>query len=152
MLSALLISTVFLISDGPPLEPEHARNPVLREVIDGGLKADGAVDKLPEPTFRDAMSAAEQRAALRKIAGSDRNLEELLRDSVTAPQVLRLRDVKGDAVTLRAGDLTFVLRADLDAINAEEAFDRFRGRQHAGRGPVPHARRVEGHARHPQTR
>jgi hypothetical protein len=122
---ALLLLSLLLASDG--LEPEHARNPVLRDVIESGLKSGGAVEKLPEPTFRDAMTADEQLAALRQIAGSERNVQELLRDSVTAPQVLRLRDVKAEDATLRAGDLTFVLRADLDAIHPEEAFAKFRG-------------------------
>jgi hypothetical protein len=127
MSSMLLLSLFLLTPDGPALEAEHARNPVLRDVIESGLKSGGAVEKLPGPTFRDALTADQQLAALRQIAGSERNLQELLRDSVTAPQVLRLHDVKAEDVTLRAGDLTFVLRSDLDAIQPEEAFAKFRG-------------------------
>jgi hypothetical protein len=106
-----------------PAEAGHDANPVFRAVVGEGLSAGGATVKLPAPTFRDGQSADEQKAALREVAGSSRAAEEMVQDSISAPHRLKLNDVKADGVTLRSGDLVFVLRGvDVDAIKPDEAF------------------------------
>ena len=78
--------------------------------------------KLPEPRIRDGQSAEEQRAALREVAGSDQRLEEMVRKSVTAPYIIKVRDVKAGNDTIRVVDLWFVVYADLGAVDpAREA-------------------------------
>ncbi len=110
-----------------PIEDGHDGNPVFRSVMDEGLSAGGATVKLPAPTFRDGQSADEQKAALRGVAGSTRGAEEMLQDSISAPHRLKLTDVKADGVTLRSGDLVFVLRGvDIDAIKPDEALRQTR--------------------------
>lgn len=119
-----------LLALAPP-ESGHDGNPVFRAVTDEGLSVGGAAVKLPAPTFRDGQSADDQRSALREVAGSVRAAEEMLGASISAPHRLKLRDDKADGVTLRSGDLVFVLRGvDLGAIRPEEAF------QSARSGPI----------------
>lgn len=111
--------------------PEHARNPVLTEILAEGLEIGGAAVRLPEPTFRDDQSAEARREALRALAGSDRAVGEMLRDSVTAPHILKLRDTRAEGATGRAGDLYFVLRVGLDEIDPRALF-----RTGDGSGPI----------------
>ena len=96
--------------------------PVYVGVLDEGLKANGATVKLPEPRLRDGQAADVQRAALREVAGSDQKLEELVRNSVTAPYIIKVHDVKAGDATIRVIDLWFVVYADIAEIDpAKEA-------------------------------
>jgi hypothetical protein len=128
-MTLMLVALMLLRDDPEALAPEHARNPVMAKVLADGLEAGGAKATVPPPTFRDGQRAGAQRAALKELAGSERALGELLRDSVTAPVIVRLRDERGDGATIRCGDVYFVLHADLDAIDP--------GRVAAGRGSEP---------------
>jgi hypothetical protein len=94
-------------------------NALFATAVEKGLTAGGTTLKPPSPTFIDGQSADEQRVALLRIAGSERKLAELLADSVTAPYILKLGDVKAESTTLRSIDLWFVLHADLDAIKTD---------------------------------
>ena len=72
---------------------------------------------LPAPRLVDGQDADAQRAALREVAGSDRALDDLLRDSVTAPYIIKVHDVKTSGATIRAADLWFVVHADLKQVD-----------------------------------
>jgi hypothetical protein len=121
----MLIQSLFLLAclvDEPKVEPAHARNQVYGLVKSQGLEAAGATVKLPQPRLTDGQDAAAERAALREIAGSDHAVDDLLRDSVTAPYVIKVRDVKGSGATIRTVDLWFVVHAELARIDpAKEA-------------------------------
>jgi hypothetical protein len=120
--TAIVMAAIGLRDEGPQVEPGHARNSVYLTVLGEGLKAGGASVKLPEPRLRDGQAAEAQRAALREVAGSDQKLEELVRDSVTAPYIMKVRDVKAEDATIRVVDLWFVVYADLATVDpAKEA-------------------------------
>jgi hypothetical protein len=59
------------------------------------------------------MNADQQRAAMLGVSGSERALDDLLRDSVTAPFVMKVHDLRTDDSTVRLVDLWFVVRGDL---------------------------------------
>jgi hypothetical protein len=99
--------------DAGRLEPEHARNPVFVGVLRDGLSTGGATYKLPAPRLRDGMAAEAQRAAMRELAGSDQRLDELIRNSVTAPYLIKVHDERAADATIRVVDLTFVVHADI---------------------------------------
>jgi hypothetical protein len=83
-----------------------------------GFTIEGARVAFPKPVLTDGMSAGAQRSALKGVAGSEGKLEDLLRDSVTAPFVMKVADEKGSGGTiLRRADLWFVVRAELDALD-----------------------------------
>ncbi len=99
------------------LEPAHQRNQVYKEVLREGLKAGGTTVSLPSPTFRDELDEAGRRAALLEVCGSEQALTNFLRDSVTAPHVLKVSDAKTEDSTIRSVDLWFVVRADLSKLD-----------------------------------
>lgn len=121
MLQASTVAlAAFLMAGHAPEGPGHDQNSVYAEVQTKGLTVGGANLRLPEPTFRDGLSAAEQAAALKAIVGSNQAVEGFLRDSVTAPSILKLRDEKAEGATIRAGDLYFAIRVDVDAVDPAE--------------------------------
>ncbi|QEH32608.1 hypothetical protein OJF2_10870 [Aquisphaera giovannonii] len=126
MLLSLALYGMLLAAQAQPegqsaaIEPAHRRNPVYEEALRTGLEIDGRANPLPSPILRDGMDAAAERAALLRVAGSERALADLLRDSVTAPYILKVRDKKAKDATIRLVDLWFVVRADLDALDPAE--------------------------------
>jgi hypothetical protein len=128
----LVITTaIWLATIGaePRVEPSHARNLVYREVLDRGLEVDGQVVKLPDPALTDGQSADFQRGALRVVAGSDRALGELIRNSVTAPYLIKVRDVKAGTSTIRVVDVWFVVYAGLGQLDPPKEAARTDGKE-----------------------
>jgi hypothetical protein len=101
-------------------EPEHAANPLYASVRREGLTVSGVSARLPDPILHDGQSADEQRAALREVAGSEGALDDLLRNSVTAPFVLKNRSAAYPEGTIRLVDLWFVVYADLRDIHFQD--------------------------------
>jgi hypothetical protein len=116
---ALIIGMTLLAA--PPTEPGHASNPLYHTLRDEGWTVGKTHVAFPAPAFSDGMSADEEQTALRAIAGSDREVAELTRDSVTAPFVLRTHDLETEGGVIRQADLWFVVRARLDDIAPEKA-------------------------------
>jgi hypothetical protein len=117
---AMLTQTLFLATcllGQTDVESVHAKNPVFSQVLDRGLEVEGQIIKLPPPRFLDGQSADSERAALRDVAGSERAADDLLRDSVTAPFIIRVHDVKAAGVTVRAADLWFAVHGDLKQVD-----------------------------------
>jgi hypothetical protein len=113
--SAILLAG--LVAGQIQREPAHARNSVYRQVLDQGLEVSGQRVDLPGPRFVDGQELAVHRAALREIAGSERALDDLLRNSVTAPYIIKVRDVKATSATIRIADVWFVVYADLKEVD-----------------------------------
>jgi hypothetical protein len=121
-LPVLLCASVLGQNAASAIEPEHAANPVYKELISSGASFDGTTVRLPAPLLRDGQPADDQRSALRTLAGSDRALDDLLKNSVTAPQIIKVRDESTRGGTLvRECDLWFVVYADLDAIHPADS-------------------------------
>jgi hypothetical protein len=115
MTSAILLAG--LLAGQAQIEPAHAQNSVYRHVLDQGLDIGGQKIELPPPRLAGGQESAAVRAALREIAGSDRALEDLLRDSVTAPYIIKVRDVKTSGAVIRMADVWFVVFADLKQVD-----------------------------------
>jgi hypothetical protein len=122
---ALLL--VVMAASGDGVEPAHGRNAVYVRALEKGVEFEGETVTLPAPKIVDKQSADQERAALKAIAGSDRGADELLRDSVTAPYILKVRDVKTASGTIRVADVWFVIHAELNAVDPKEAADRVSG-------------------------
>lgn len=101
-----------------PFEPTP--NPVLQNLLDQGVVANGVQVPLPPPSLPDGQSAEASRAVLKSLAGDDRSVENLVRDSITAPFILKTRDVKAGDSTIRLADLWFVVRGQLDEIDLQQ--------------------------------
>ena len=116
MIASALLLASFLTTQ-TQAEPAHAQNAVYKEVLDRGLEVGGQKIALPRPRLIDGQDEAAQRAALREVVSSDRALEDLLRDSVTAPYVIKVRDMKTTDATIRIADVWFVVYADLEQVD-----------------------------------
>ena len=120
--TAMVMAMMGLSDEAARIEPEHARNAVYLGVLRDGLTANGVTVKLPEPRLRDDQAPEVQRTALREVAGSDQRLDELVRNSVTAPYIIKVHDVKAGDATIRVIDLWFVVYGDIAEIDpANEA-------------------------------
>ncbi len=114
ILAALLLSFLTEVAAEPA--SGHEANTVYTQVIRDGIDLGGQRIRLPEPLLKDGQEAEAQNAALLGIAGSDRALSDLQRDSVTAPYILKVHDVKTNSGVMRLVDLWFVVRASLEDI------------------------------------
>jgi hypothetical protein len=104
------------------IEPAHARNAAFNQVLNQGLQTGAQTVRLPEPRLHDGQGADVERAALLEVAGSERALEDMLRNSVTAPYIIKVHDLKTAGATIRSADLWFVVHADLKQLDpAQEA-------------------------------
>jgi hypothetical protein len=116
MITYGIVLAVALVAQ-PEIEPSHRGNTVYARVLSEGLKADGKTFVLPVPRLLDGQAAEEQRAALATVAGSERGLEEMFRDSVTAPHIIKVHDHKTADATIRAAELWFVVYGDFHEID-----------------------------------
>lgn len=116
------------VPPGSPADAGHARNLVYADTINSGFGADGSTVKLPAPILKDGLDANQQHAALLELTGSERALSELLRDSVTAPSVLKVRDHKTTNTTIRIVDLWFVVRGELESLDPVEVANQASGK------------------------
>lgn len=106
-------------------DPHRQSNPLYRELREVGWKVDGREFRLPAPTLPDGLDAATQKKVLEQLIGDDYTLDDFLRPSPVAPQILRINDLKSTNANAvpRSVDLWFVVYADLDA-KIDEAFVR----------------------------
>jgi hypothetical protein len=135
---AWTVLTLLLLAQSAAESPD---NPVYRTIMADGLTVNGTTVKLPAPTLPDGLSADASRAALKEVAGDDRAVQELLRDSVTAPFILKTRDVKtGDSI-IRVIDLWFVVHARLDEVDLDQTL-RQNGDQSVEAGNMKFASKI----------
>ncbi len=119
-MTPLLFLSISLLGQ-PQGDADHPTNDVYRRLVTEGVDLDGARVTLEPPLLRDGQAAEDQRRKLVEIAGSEKAVDELLRDSVTAPFVLKLRDQKTPGGVIRHAHLVFAIRANLDAIDPGKA-------------------------------
>jgi hypothetical protein len=111
------------------VEPGHAANPFYQALLEKGWKVGETHVELPAPKLADGASADEERATLRAVAGSGPELDEFLRDSVSARFVFKTHDLPAAGGLVRQADLWFVVRADLDAIDPDKAVEGGEGKE-----------------------
>jgi hypothetical protein len=102
----------------PDIEPSHEENDLYRSLIRDGMTLTGTHVAFPAPLLQDGDSPEAEKKVLRTIAGSENGAKELVRNSVTAPHILRVRDVKAaDGTIIRLADVWFVVRGELSAFD-----------------------------------
>jgi len=129
--------TVFLASmlAAPPEAATHeANNPLYKSLLETGFAGGGKDSvKLPAPTLPDGLDAAKQKAAINALIAEDYKFDEFTRDSVVAPQLLKLPAVPGGLpkAPVRGMDAWFVVYGDLKALDDDKFLDRV---MNSGRG------------------
>lgn len=120
MLSFLLVIPILATGlDSKEGGPQLA-NPVARTLIAEGLEIEGKSISFPPPLLHDGQTAEEQTKILRDLLESDRKVAEFLRDSVSAPFILKLKDESTTGSLVRNADLWFAVHANLDDINLDD--------------------------------
>lgn len=117
------------VLSGVPAQQEstsHVGNTVLKSITPNegearpGWSLGGIAVGLPPVAFDEAPDATAQAKALEAVAGSKARARALLRDSITAPFILKLDDLKArDGAIIRRMDLWFVIHANLDELDPE---------------------------------
>lgn len=122
MTGPLLVLGLALTAQASASNPAPPANPVFERLRGPGVSLAGVRVTFPAPTLADGATADEERAALRRVAGSDRAVPEFTRDSVSAPVVMKLRDeTAGDRGVVRFADVYFVVHARLDDLDPAAA-------------------------------
>ena len=98
-------------------------NPIFDE-LSRGFALDGTTIKLPTPSLSDDETAESESRVLKSIAGLTKlPLDDFLRDSITAPFVLKTKDEKSASGTIfRHADLWFVIRAEHETVDLSKVF------------------------------
>jgi hypothetical protein len=96
----------------------HAANDVYQSLLHDGITLAATHVAFPAPLLTDSVTPDAERAILHKLAGSDSAVREFLRNAVTAPQILKLRDEKAaDGTIIRVAELYFAVHARLEDID-----------------------------------
>jgi len=120
MISLLLLVPLVAAGADPGAD---GSNPIYHALIASGLNIEGRTIKFPRPLLNDEQSAETQQAQLVELLGSERKVAEFLRDSVSAPFILKLKDETTTGSILRRADLWFAVHASLDSVDFD-AFSR----------------------------
>jgi hypothetical protein len=123
----LLLPLLLLAAALAPERPHQALNPLFRELRDTGAQVGADIKiALPAPTMADGLDAQTQEAVVKQVAGEDYPLEELARNSVVAPHILRLRNLSPSdpAAPARGLDVWFVAYGDLGTVADKDFLDR----------------------------
>jgi hypothetical protein len=121
-----LVLSLWICSADPAVSHQTA-NPLYRDLIEQGLLIGPDLrTKLPAPTIPDGLTREKQTAAIKDLIAADYQYEEFTRQSVVAPQLLRIRDVmpSDPKAPARGVHVWFVAYGDFAATEDEESLDR----------------------------
>jgi hypothetical protein len=110
-----------------PAAGEESANPLFQQLREQGVAVGAGIKvPLPAPTMADGLDAKAQQGVLKAVAGEDYSLDELLRSSVVAPHILKLRDINPSdpAAPARGVDVWFIAFADLKTVTDKDFLDR----------------------------
>lgn len=113
---------VALAAAGPAAAED---NPVLAELLSKGVAMpDGSALKLPAPILPDGLDAAQQTAAITKLAAPNTTIEQFTQKSSSAPIALKVRTVRGEQGTVfRTIDFGFVAYGRWETLVSKEFGD-----------------------------
>jgi hypothetical protein len=119
---------LIVLAIGPGQVNGHEElNPLYKDLRQAGIAVSGTrKSPLPAPSMADGLDARAQRAVIEKVAGEDYAVEELVRRSVVAPHILRIRDITpaDPQAPARGVDAWFIAYGDLKTIANKEFLDR----------------------------
>jgi hypothetical protein len=121
----LHVAIALLLALGGADDGHGELNPLFRELLDDGVAVSGDMALvLPEPTMPDGLGADSQRAVIETLAGDDYSPDQLLRQSVVAPQILRMSEIDAaEGGPARRVDFWFVAYGELETLSGTEFLD-----------------------------
>jgi hypothetical protein len=122
---------VSLVAFGAAQPQSHeSKNPLYQNLQQSGLDVGMNIKaKFPAPTMPDGLSAADQKAAIKKLIADDYDFETFTRNSQVAPQLLKLRDVtpSDPSAPAKGVDVWFVAYGDFNLTDDDKFLDRLLG-------------------------
>jgi hypothetical protein len=110
-----------LAAFGPAQPPSHeTENALYKSLLEPGLVVGPDLRvKLPPPLMPDGLKAADQKAVITKLIGTDYEFDEFVRKSAVAPSILRIRDAdtSDPKAPARGLDTYFVAYVDLKSFD-----------------------------------
>ena len=113
------LTWLFLLTGSSAERAHEQANPIYRDLREKGVAiGSGLKTPLPAPSMADGLDAKAQQAVIKKVAGEDYAVEELVRESVVAPHILRIRDIKPSdpQAPARGVDVWVIAYGDLKTI------------------------------------
>ena len=135
----MTLSTLLLAIVAGASAPETDNSTLADLQKKGVAMSDATMFKLPPPIMADGLDAAGQRAALKKAADARTPPEELVRKSVYAPVVVKVRTLKSaddETPSIRAIDLWFVVHGDWDTLISRGFLDSLFPKEEEGKSRV----------------
>ncbi|MBP3955924.1 hypothetical protein J8F10_11570 [Gemmata sp. G18] len=129
-MNAILLAALALAPAQPAADKHDEQNPLFKRLMDPGLDVGpNAKAKFPAPTMADGLTAAKQKEIIKSVIGTDYSYDEFVRDSVVAPQILKIGDLEsGDkAAPARAVDVWFVVYGDFKQLEDDKFLDKLVG-------------------------
>jgi hypothetical protein len=121
----LVLSAALAALAQPPTH--ESTNAIYKALLDPGLVVGPNLRvKFAPPVMADGLTAAQQKAVIEKVIGTDYQYAEFTRQSVVTPQVVRIGDAKPSdpAAPARTVDVYFVAFGDFAATDDEKFLDR----------------------------
>jgi hypothetical protein len=135
MLTLMLGSTLAFSPMQPaPAQSHEDSNPIYKGLLGSGLEVGPNIKaKFPAPSMPDGLAADKQMAIIKELIGNDYGYADFTRNSVVAPQLIKIHDVQPSDkdAPARGVDVWFLAYGDFNAINDEKFLDKI---LKAGRG------------------
>jgi hypothetical protein len=121
-----LVFAALAVSPAQPSTKHDDQNPLFKSLIDTGLTVDKQTFKFPAPTMPDGLDATKQKETITKLIDGQYTYENFTRQSVQAPRVLKITDLKKNDPNAipRAVDVSFVAYGDFKLLQDDKFLDR----------------------------
>ncbi len=126
-MNAILLVALSLAPAQPAADKHDEQNPLFKKLTETGLDVGGKEKtKFPAPTMADGLTGAQQTAVIKSVIGTDYSYDEFVRDSVVAPQILKIRDIPGGdpKAPARGVDVWFVVHGDFKRLEDDKFLDK----------------------------
>lgn len=124
---ALLLAALTVTPAQPPADKHDEQNPLFQRLLNPGLDVGANVrTKFPAPTMADGLNGAKQKDVIKAVIGTDYSYDEFTRDSVVAPQLLKIRDINPSdpKAPARGVDVWFIVYGDFKRLQDDKFLER----------------------------
>ena len=136
-MTAILLAALALAPAQPAGDKHDEQNPLFKRLLDPGLEVTSDMKvKFPAPAMADGLTGAQQKAVIKTVIGDDYSYEQFTHDSVVAPQVVKIRDIKpaDPKAPPRGVDVWFIVYGDFKQLEDDKFLDWLVGAGKAGGG------------------
>jgi len=117
-------------------EPHLKANPVYHALLTEGVEVGSQSAELPSPAMPDGLSALKQQEAIEEVIGRAYSLDLFTRNSIVAPQIIRMDDapIPSTGGRLRRLDVYFIAYGDLETLAKKDFLEGLLGGEESEQG------------------